>query len=231
MGSLRAFIGETFGAEYEYRNLLYYTVIVFACLSMFRRTRRWVLFPFRACWTLGSQLWINLFLCFSYYADWDDGLIKRLLEHTKIDREPMTWKEIWYGIMGWKTKKQKLREKYKEMHKEREPHIWYGLVTPESQMLDGEEPWAPRKRKTWGMVESVAKPVKEYSGSVRGHGDGTIRHTRYGSSGSTGNIRHGSSGSVGSICEGQNGQVGEAGQASQAGQTGTIGRKKNTGRR
>ena len=145
--------------------------------------------------------------------------------------------------MGWKTKKQRNREKYKEMQREREEDIWHGLVVPEDQQLPGhgEEPWTPRKRKTWGMVESVAKPVKDYSGSVKGHGESTIRHARYssnetarhGSSGSVGSFRHASSGRVGSIGKEQHVQAeaGQAGQSCQTGQNGTFGRKnRNKGR-
>lgn len=237
MESLRAFIGEPFGVDFEFRKLYYYIIIVFPCLCMFRRTRWWILFLPRAFWILSRELWISLFLCFSYQPGWDESLIKRLLEFTRIDREPRTRKEIWYGIMGWKTKKQRNREKYKEMHREREEDICRGLVVPEDQQLPehGEERRTPRKRKTWGMVRSVAKPVKDYSGSVKGHGEGTVRHARFssngtarhGSSGSVGSFRHASSGSVGSIGEEQNGQA----EAGQAGQNGTIGRKnKNKGR-
>ena len=50
-------------------------------------------------------------------------------------------------------------------------------------MLDGEQFWPLRKRKSYGTVESVAKPVKEYSGSVRGHGGGFVRHSGFDSSG------------------------------------------------
>lgn len=106
------------------------------------------------------------------------------------------------------------------MYKQREPDIWYGLVTPEDQLLsEGEVSWAPRTRKSWGMVESVAKPVKEYSGSVRGHGGGTIRHARFDSSRNAISIKHGGSGSVSSIKhnsvddEHAVGQVGEAAKA------------------
>jgi hypothetical protein len=211
----------------EYNQLFYFTVIVFACLSLFQRTRWWIIFLPRAIWIFYSQLWLSLFI--ACQARCDDTFTKRLLVAMDVDLESKTRKEIWHAVMGWKTKKQRNRETYRGVHKEREEDMWRGLVVPEDQQLpgDGERPLTPRTRQSGRIVESVAQPVKHYPGSVRGHGKGMVRHARYDSGSSVGSLGHASSGCVGSI--GQNGMDGVDGQADkgQAGQcNGTIGRKK-----
>ena len=225
MESLRAFIGEPFGANLEFRKLCYYSITVLPCLFVFRRTRWWLLLLPRALWILSREFWTNLFLCFSYQPGCDENLIM-LLESPRVNREPMTRKEIWSEVMNWKTKKQRNRMKYKEMHGEREINISRGLVVLDGHQISDqwERPWTPRKRKTTGIVESVATPVKNYSGSDKGHCKGTIRHARYSSNGSSGSVssfRHASSSSIGNAGGEQNGQP----EGCQTGQNGIIGKK------
>jgi hypothetical protein len=45
----------------------------------------------------------------------------------------MTKEEMWYTMWGYKTRKQMLRDKYKDMDKEKEENAWYGLVVPEGK--------------------------------------------------------------------------------------------------
>ena len=212
MKSARAFGLGSIGVL-EIRRALYYTVILFACLSIFRRTRWWILFLFSTFRILGFEFWINYFLAHNYAADWSDAMLRQHLTGMQLERGPLGRGERWYRIWGHKDTNHRIRETHTDMvDSELEGGIWYGLVDLEGKSfpLDkGESSVADRlkKRRSWGFVEPVAPPLKQYYGPVGGHDDCAVR----GSSGQS-SVRG---------CD-----TGEEGQSGQSGQNGTLDKKK-----
>ena len=188
------------GIPIEFKQVLYYTIIIFACLSMFRTTRWWVLFVIRGFWRLGLECWINYFM-FPNCHD-NDAVLRMLLNGTRPQREPMSWGEMWHWLWGYKTRK--LRKRNRNMHKEAEVEIHYGLVVPSGERVLDEEDLRvsdSMRHRSWGIVEYV---TKQHSGSVDGNG----------------HARGDSQGSFSSAVENSEDQPGQNGQNS------TIGRKK-----
>lgn len=68
--------------EYLNRNLLYYAIVVPACLSVFQLLDGGSCFHSEPTGSWAANYGSALFLCFFHY-DWDDSLVKRLLEHRK----------------------------------------------------------------------------------------------------------------------------------------------------
>lgn len=160
------------GIPIEFKQIIYYTIITLACLSMFRRTRRLILFVMRASWRLGFECGINYFLQYCYRDDWSDATLGRLLNGQRSEREPMSWGEMWYAMWGYKTKKQVLRNKNKDMGKEADVKIWRGLVVPDGERLLDEEDLRIAKimrRRSWGVLEYTIPSATENSGFVSGH--------------------------------------------------------------
>lgn len=116
MESLQALVSS--GIPFEFKQVLYYAIITLACLYVFRRPRWWVLFVMRALWRLIFECGINYFLQYCYRDDWSDATLGRLLDGTRSKRESMSWGEMWYAMWGYKTKKQMLTNKNKEINKE-----------------------------------------------------------------------------------------------------------------
>lgn len=206
MESLRALGFGSIGIP-ELKKAIYYTVILFACLSIFRRTRWWILFIIRAIWLLGFEFWINYFLV--YNANGNDAMLRRLLTGTQLQREPLGKGEPWYRIWGRKTRKQRIRERHKDIvDRQPEEGIWHGLVDPEGKPFPRDRSCPANrlnKRRSRGLVESVAQPMKQY-GAVGAHDDGTVR-----------------GGSSQSSVKG--GDTADEGQSCQSGQNGSLGRK------
>lgn len=114
-----------------------------------------------------------------YNEDWSDATLRWLLSGTRLERKPMTKGEMRYEKWGYKTRKQVLRDKNKDMDKENEGNVWYGLVVPEGKTFHCDEQehcsGEKKKSKSWGLVDPVAQPAKDYSGSVRCHREGIVR--------------------------------------------------------
>jgi hypothetical protein len=185
------------GIPIQFKQVLYYWIIVCACLSMFRTTRWWAFFVIREFWRLGLECWINYFL-FPNYHD-NDAVLRMLLNGTRPQREPMSWGEMSHWLWGYKTGK--LRKRNRNMHKEAEVETHNGLVVPNGERVLDEEDLRVAdcmRRRSWGIVEYV---VKQHSGSVDGNG-----HARGDSQGSfsgaienseDGPGRNGKNGSIG----------------------------------
>lgn len=168
MESLRALASN--GIPIEFKQVLHYTIIVFACLSMFRTTRRWILFVIRAIWCLGFECGVNYFLQYCYRDDWSDAILGRRLDGSRHEREPMSWGEMWYAMWGYRTKKQMLRSRNRDMVKNSDVEIRYGLVVPNGKrLLDDEDLRVAKamRRRSWGIIEYEIQPVEQDSGAVQ----------------------------------------------------------------
>jgi hypothetical protein len=129
--------------------LLCIAVFTIACLSMFRRSRFWVLFIVRALWIFTNQFGENLWLSFAHYSGWDGALKSK--------------------------KKHMAKGKSQQAPEEKEEAIRYGLVVPEGR--EGGKFRTPKNRNTSGLVDPVAQPMKQYPGSMS-RGKGNIGHAR-----------------------------------------------------
>jgi hypothetical protein len=117
---------------------------------------------------------------YNYSSDGSDATFRRLLSGTRLEHEPMSNGKMVYASWDYKTRKQMLRGKHRGMDKERRERIRLWLVVSKGKKFpcDEEEPCVTdtlKKRKSSGMVEFVSQPMKQYSGSVSGHGEGAVR--------------------------------------------------------